>query len=550
MEVLTLKNLSFQYPEAADAAVKDVSFSVGKGEFIVLCGATGSGKSTLMRLLKRELIPLGQMRGEIAFDGTAQKDLSDRDAAEQIAYVMQHPEQQIVTDKVWHELAFGLENLGYSRQAISSRVAEMACYFGIENWFDRAVDTLSGGQKQLLNLASVMTMHPKILLLDEPTAQLDPIAASNFIRTLYKLNRELSLTVIIAEHRLEELLTLCDRVLVMDGGRLVADTHPRGLAHHLPSDAPLLAAMPGAVRVFRALEAADAARDCPLDEREGRAYLERNYRNDCRSLPHEPKRTEPERGCALELKEAFFRYERNTPDVLRGMSLTVYEGESLCLLGGNGAGKTTLLGVLSGVNRCYSGRVRLFGKDIRDYRRDELYRGCVALLPQDVQTILMHDTVREELAGCEEAEKMLPYDFSRLYDRHPYDLSGGEQQLVALARVLSCRPRLLLLDEPTKGLDAMAKEGILGIIRALTAQGMTVVTVTHDVEFAARVSDRCAMFFRGDISHVAAPREFFAHNNFYTTAAARMSRDHFDHAITVDDVVALCRHNGKVDGAQ
>jgi energy-coupling factor transport system ATP-binding protein len=232
------------------------------------------------------------------------------------------------------------------------------------------------------------------------------------------------------------------------------------------------------------------------------------------------------------------------------MSLTVYEGESLCLLGGNGAGKTTLLGVLSGVNRCYSGRVRLFGKDIRDYRRDELYRGCVALLPQDVQTILMHDTVREELAGCEEAEKMLPYDFSRLYDRHPYDLSGGEQQLVALARVLSCRPRLLLLDEPTKGLDAMAKEGILGIIRALTAQGMTVVTVTHDVEFAARVSDRCAMFFRGDISHVAAPREFFAHNNFYTTAAARMSRDHFDHAITVDDVVALCRHNGKVDGAQ
>lgn len=550
MEVLTLKNLSFQYPEAADAAVKDVSFSVSKGEFIVLCGATGSGKSTLMRLLKRELIPLGQMRGEIAFDGTAQKDLSDRDAAEQIAYVMQHPEQQIVTDKVWHELAFGLENLGYSRQAISSRVAEMACYFGIENWFDRAVDTLSGGQKQLLNLASVMTMHPKILLLDEPTAQLDPIAASNFIRTLYKLNRELSLTVIIAEHRLEELLTLCDRVLVMDGGRLVADTHPRGLAHHLPSDAPLLAAMPGAVRVFRALEAADAARDCPLDEREGRAYLERNYRNDCRSLPLEPTKTEKDRACALELKEAFFRYERNTPDVLRGMSLTVYEGESLCLLGGNGAGKTTLLGVLSGVNRCYSGRVRLFGKDIRDYRRDELYRGCVALLPQDVQTILMHDTVREELAGCEEAEKMLPYDFSRLYDRHPYDLSGGEQQLVALARVLSCRPRLLLLDEPTKGLDAMAKEGILGIIRALTAQGMTVVTVTHDVEFAARVSDRCAMFFRGDISHVAAPREFFAHNNFYTTAAARMSRDHFDHAITVDDVVALCRHNGKVDGAQ
>ena len=507
MEVLTLKNLSFQYPEAADAAVKDVSFSVSKGEFIVLCGATGSGKSTLMRLLKLELIPLGQMRGEIAFDGIAQKDLSDRDAAEQIAYVMQHPEQQIVTDKVWHELAFGLENLGYSRQAISSRVAEMACYFGIENWFDRAVDTLSGGQKQLLNLASVMTMHPKILLLDEPTAQLDPIAASNFIRTLYKLNRELSLTVIIAEHRLEELLTLCDRVLVMDGGRLVADTHPRGLAHHLPSDAPLLAAMPGAVRVFRALEAADAARDCPLDEREGRAYLERNYRNDCRSLPHEPKRTEPERGCALELKEAFFRYERNTPDVLRGMSLTVYEGESLCLLGGNGAGKTTLLGVLSGVNRCYSGRVRLFGKDIRDYRRDELYRGCVALLPQDVQTILMHDTVREELTGCEEAEKMLPYDFSRLYDRHPYDLSGGEQQLVLVARAIAQQAGLIIMDEPTSSLDYGNQLRVLEQVKGLVSEGYTVLLSTHNPQHALSFADSVLAISDGTVAAMGSAHE-------------------------------------------
>ena len=256
-----------------------------------------------------------------------------------------------------------------------------------------------------------------------------------------------------------------------------------------------------------------------------------------------------DRACALELKEAFFRYERNAPDVLRGMSLCVYEGESLCLLGGNGAGKTTLFGVLAGINRCYSGRVRVFGKDIRDYRREELYRGCVALLPQDVQTILMHDTVREELQGCEDALALLPYDFTPLYDRHPYDLSGGEQQLVALARVLSCRPRLLLLDEPTKGLDAAAKEGILTIIRTLRAQGMTVVTVTHDVEFAARCADRCALFFRGDISLVACPREFFSHNNFYTTAAARMSRDHYDGAVTLEDVVALCRHNGKADGA-
>ncbi|MBQ7336914.1 MAG: energy-coupling factor ABC transporter ATP-binding protein [Clostridia bacterium] len=547
MEILTLKNLSFRYPEAGEEAVRDVSFSIRRGEFVVLCGATGSGKSTLLRLLKRELIPLGERRGEVFFDGTPQDDLSPRAAAEQIAYVMQHPEQQLVTDKVWHELAFGLENLGYPRDVICRRVAEMASYFGIESWFDRQVDTLSGGQKQLLNLASVMTMQPRILLLDEPTAQLDPIAASNFVRTLQKLNRELSLTVVIAEHRLEELMLLCDRVLVMDGGRLIADSAPRGLAAQLPCNAPLLRAMPSAVRVYRALEN-DNQTKCPLTEREGRAYIETTYRNTVRSLP-EDINVEANGEEAMRLQEAFFRYERGTPDVLRGMSLSVRAGESLCILGGNGAGKTTLLGVLAGIHRCYSGQVTVFGKNIRSYRREELYRGCVAMLPQDVQTVFLRDTVREELRGCERAEAMLPYSLKALYDRHPYDISGGEQQLVALARVLSTEPRLLLLDEPTKGLDAFAKEGILKVIRALKEQGMTIITVTHDVEFAARCADRCAMFFRGEITSVATPRVFFAENSFYTTAAARMSRDHFDGAVTVEDVIALCRENGIKDGA-
>ncbi|MBQ7320273.1 MAG: energy-coupling factor ABC transporter ATP-binding protein [Clostridia bacterium] len=550
MELLTVKDLSFQYPDAIAPAVSDVSFSVARGEFVALCGATGSGKSTLLRLLKRELSPRGERQGEIAFDGVPIDALDDRTAASGIGFVMQHPEQQIVTDKVWHELAFGLENLGVERGIIHRRVAEMASYFGIESWFDRSVSELSGGQKQLLNLASVMVMQPRLLLLDEPTAQLDPIAASNFINTLKKLNRELSLTIVIIEHRLEEIIPRCDRLLVLDGGRLIDADAPRAIAARLPADARLMRAMPTAVRLFRALHPhPDTAACCPLDEREGREFIESTYDNAIRSLPEVSAAASERAPVALEIDQAFFRYERTAPDVLRGLSLTVYQGESVCILGGNGSGKTTTLGLLCGLRHPYSGRVSVLGKPIKQYRGQSLYRGCVALLPQDVQTVFLCNTVREELKGTEQAQASLPYSLEHLYDRHPYDLSGGEQQLVALAKVLATEPEILLLDEPTKGLDAYAKLRMIDVIRALQSKGMTVVTVTHDVEFAAACADRCAMFFRGEITSIAPPRAFFSENSFYTTAASRITRGHFDGAVTVEDAVALCLQNKLREGA-
>lgn len=544
MEILTLKDLSFLYPGEQTAAVSHVDLSIQSGEFVLLCGATGSGKSTLMRLLKRELAPKGQQSGEIWYRGQQRDALDARTASCEIGYVMQHPDMQLVTDKVWHELAFGLENMGYSRDVICRRVAEMANYFGIEPWFDRTVDSLSGGQKQLINLASVMAMQPKLLLLDEPTAQLDPIAASNFVRTLQKLNRELSLTIVIAEHRMEELMQLCDRVLVMDGGKLIADTAPNRLSLSLPCDSPLLEALPSATRVYRALESDAASGPAPLSEREGKNYIESNYEHGIRALD-QPFANAPARKEILTVQDAYFRYERNAPDVLRGLSLAVREGESFCILGGNGAGKTTLLSVLAGTLRCYSGRLTLFGKPYHKWRQQEAGPGGIATLPQDVQTVFMRDTVREELIGCEKAAAKLPCSLEHLYDRHPYDLSGGEQQLVALARVLAAEPKILLLDEPTKGLDSFAKAGVLRVIRTLTQSGITVITVTHDIEFAARCADRCAMFFHGGITSVAPPTVFFAENTFYTTAAARMTREWFDGAVTVEDVVALCRLNGK-----
>jgi len=322
MALLTVRNLTFTYPQQAAPALTDVSFSVEAGSFTALCGATGSGKSTLLRLLKRELAPLGDRSGAVLLDGRAQEALTDREAACTVGFVMQRPEQQLVTDKVWHELAFGLENLGLPQQVIARRVAEMACYFGIEDWYERPVATLSGGQKQLLNLAAVMAMQPALLILDEPTAQLDPIAAADFIATLRKLNRELGQTILITEHRLEEVIPACDQLLVMQRGRLLADAPPRTAAAQLSGHPELLCAMPAAVRLYHALQ---PGCNCPLDGREGRQFVSQ-YHNTVRSLHADTPNTNPDAKPALEMREVYFRYERNAPDVLSHLDLTVREG--------------------------------------------------------------------------------------------------------------------------------------------------------------------------------------------------------------------------------
>ena len=539
MESIAVQNLSFTYPGAASQTLRDVGFRVEAGDFAVLIGETGSGKSTLMRLLKRELAPLGERTGEIRLNGARLEDLSERDSACRIGYVMQRPEQQIVTDKVWHELAFALENMGMPQAAIRRRVAEMASYFGISDWFERDVHSLSGGQKQLLNLAAVMVAQPEVLLLDEPTSQLDPIAASDFLNTVKKLNREMGLTVLLIEHRLEEALPMADRVLVLENGALTMDLPPSEACEQLRTHPALLDAMPGAVRLFHAVRAEGP---CPITVREGRRFLRDNYRNEHRSLD----RTPPARSesLALEFRDVYFRYGRELPDVLRGLNFDVRTGEIFCLLGANGSGKSTALKLAAGLGKPYSGEIRVFGKKLRDYKGQSLYRDCVAMLPQDAQTVFLKNTVRDELKEVGADPSALPYSLDHLMDRHPYDLSGGEQQLVALAKVLASKPRLLLLDEPTKGLDAHTRQAVLQILLRLKSEGAAVLIVTHDVEFAALCADRCALFFRGEIASADAPAHFFDENSFYTTAANRICRGWYDGVATVDDAAELCCRNG------
>lgn len=555
MEILQVKNLSFRYPDSKVNALNNVSFDVKQGEFVVICGESGCGKSTLLRTLKKEIAPYGDAEGDILYNGVEISGLDARIAASEIGLVMQNPDAQIVTDFVWHELAFGLESLGLDNSAIRRRTAEMASYFGIQEWYNKKTDELSGGQKQLLNLASVMAMQPKLLLLDEPTAQLDPIAAGDFISTLHKLNSELGLTVVIVEHRLEEVLPISDRVMLMEQGSIRFFDDPKRLSSYLSTGKshPMLAGMPSAVRIFN--ELGDEG-DAPLTVRECRSHIIANYRNDIKIV--EQPTYEPEGDTVYELADVWFRYFREGRDVISGVSFKVQKGEHFCILGGNGTGKTTLLNILAGINKPYRGRMLLNGKKTTAYKGNSLYKSNVALLPQNPQDLFIAMTLKEDLVEVcnargmnkKDAEEAVLFECKRLsidhlLDVHPYDLSGGEQQKAALAKILLTNPTVLLLDEPTKGIDAGAKENLASILSELCNSGMTVITVTHDVEFAARHASRCAMFFDGVIVSSDTPNAFFSENSFYTTAASRITRGFYENAVLCEDVVALCRANGK-----
>ena len=539
MALFTIEHLTFSYPQQTARAINDLTLSVPEGAFMVLCGPSGCGKSTLLRQLKPALAPHGARTGRILFRGTPLEQVDPRTQAARIGFVQQSPENQIVTDKVWHELAFGLESLGQDTPTIRRRVAEMASFFGIEEWFYKNVTELSGGQKQLLNLASVMAMQPDVLILDEPTSQLDPIAASDFLAVLGKINRELGTTILLTEHRLEEAFPLATVVAVMDEGRLLCTGTPAEAGSHLKAMGHrMFLAMPAAMRIWAAV-ASDAP--CPVTVREGRDFLQDfAAQQPLQPLPPEP--VFPKREPVVTVSGAWFRYEQDSPDVVKGLDLTLGRGEFLALLGGNGAGKSTTLKLLAGLKK--------------PYRGDVVVSGTLGMLPQNPQTLFVKKTVREDLFEIFTGSKLSRSEqearvarmvslcrMETLLDRHPYDLSGGEQQRAALAKVLLLQPEILLLDEPTKGLDAEFKQMFAEILRSLLARGVSLLMVSHDVEFCARYAHRCALFFDGAVVTEATSRAFFSGNSFYTTAANRIARPLEPQAVTAEDVMAICGGN-------
>jgi len=560
VEILQIKNLSFRYPEMQEYALKDITLNIKSGEFVLLCGETGCGKTTLLRMLKRELSPYGIKEGNILFGDVEQDELDSVSATSDIGFIFQNPEGQIITDKVWHELAFGLESLGLPSQVIRRRVGEMSSYFGISDWFHEKTSSLSGGQKQILSLASILVMQPKLLLLDEPTGQLDPIAASDFITTVQKLNKETGITVIMVEHRLEEIFPIADRVIVMDKGSITVDSSPREAAKILSSrNHPMIYGLPSAVRIYNMLsESLTNNMGCPLTVREGRNFLSDNFTNEINAIKIEKPLLNSQK--IIEMTDVCFRYERQSPDILKSFELSVCKGEILSILGANGSGKTTALNVIAGLLKPYRGTVKINNTKLKEYRNNSLYKNNLALLPQNPQTVFVKDTVCEDLeeiclaSGLKKDDIKEAVDavaektgIAHLLSKHPYDLSGGEQQKAALAKMLLLNPKIILLDEPTKGIDARSKKSIGDTLTALKKDGITIVMVTHDIEFAANISDRCALFFDGEITSCDTPSVFFADNSFYTTAANRISRHIYKNAVTCEDVVSLCHKNKKQD---
>ena len=528
MPAIEVQGLRFVYPGADAAVLERLDWSVPQGAFALLVGGTGSGKSTLLSLLKPEIAPTGARSGELRVLGENVADMDVRASAERVGYVFQDPENQIVCETVWHEMAFGLENLGMPRDEMRRRVAETSYFFGLEDWLHRDTDTLSGGRKQLLSLAAVLALRPRVLLLDEPTSQLDPVAEKNFLHALFRVNRELGCTVVVATHQPRPMLEYATCAYRIEDGRVheVADMASLGRREPLFSDDMLgwgparcaknrvFSRREGNLGSMESSEDGSGANNSSKLDKSSEFVAQTSLENSPEVFPRADGNRILQKmhgGSATTLSEGWFRYDRASGWVLRGLDVAFSAGAVHAIVGGNGCGKSTMLSVLAKTAKLQRGR---------------MVRGAAsaALLPQNPKALLVAETVRDELmewastCGYDEAtaqEQAARLGLAGLEVRHPYDLSGGQRQLLALTKLLLIGPELLLLDEPTKGLDLASRRIIAHALRGHAQAGGTVVMATHDLDFAEQVADDIAMMFDGEIACMEPPADFFADNVFY-----------------------------------
>ena len=528
--IIELKQVSFYYPEGVTPALTQIDLAVPAGGFVLVCGPSGSGKSTLLKHMKSSQIPFGKGTGELLFKGKDLETMELGESARSIGFVGQNPDNQIVTDTVWHELAFGLENLGVPVEEIRKRTAETAQYFGMTEWFRQPVEALSGGQKQMLNLASVMVMQPEVLILDEPTAQMDPIGARRFFHTLKGLQQEIGTTIILSEQRLEEVMPLAQDLVYMEKGQIVAQGPVQESLKILADyekikNKPLAmeTSFPVALRVYMKSREKEEE-TVPVSVGQGRQWL-----SGKRVVTSEHKETYEETETVITVQGVDFSYEKGKK-VLEHLDWQVKKGSIYGLLGGNGAGKTTLMKLICGILKPRRGKIKT--------------NGTVRYLVQNPLSIFTEITAEDELAVCcgrdpKAVEEMLEkMELTEFREQNPLDLSGGQQQRLALGKVLLTKPEILLLDEPTKGMDGGFKVKFGAMLGELKKQGITTVLVSHDMEFCAEYATYCGLMFDREIISGGPTREFFAENVYYTTAAARMTRGILKDCLVAEDIMA------------
>ena len=464
MDAVSFRSVSFAYPKSEYKALDSVSFGISKGDFCLVSGASAAGKSTLLSLIKKEIAPAGELGGDIEINGS-------------VGYLRQNTDESIVCDRVRGELAFGVENLGKSSGEIELLIAETAAYFNLEDKLNSATAELSGGEKQLVSLASVMMMKPDILVLDEPCAYLDPVSAERFANMVKKLHSELGITVIMSEHSVDLLYGYADKILLLEKGSLTFEGTPEKTLSFLEKENnPMLAAVPVQFRY------------------KGK---ELNY-NEMKENGENPE-------IALNAKRLYFAYNKNN-FVLNDLSLDVYRGKINAVIGSNGCGKTTLLKVLSRVYKPYRGKVN---------------SEKLSMLTQNVKDLFTADRCGDEVTFGEITDYL---EISDIKERHPYDLSGGQAQRLALAKVLEKNADIIILDEPTKGLDAVLKTKLGKLLKRLCSDGKTVLLVSHDIDFVGEWADYVSFMSEGRIAVTDEKRRFFSSLSFYTTSLSRLSR--------------------------
>lgn len=494
--MISLRDITVTLPDQTHPTLDHVALDIEAGELVVLAGPTGSGKSTLLGVISG-LVPRfsgGTLAGDLVLDGRSILRVPPRERAEAIGVVGQDPVSGFVTDTVEEELAYGMEQLGLAPSTMRRRVEETLDLLGIADLRARDLRTLSGGQQQRVALGSVLTMHPRLLVLDEPTSALDPTAAEDVLATVTRLVEDLGVSVLMAEHRLERVVPFADRIALLRGDGRLEVGEPAVVLAMSPVAPPL-------VELGRLLD----LDPLPLTVRDARrratpAVLAREPR-----LPHArdplapPRSSEPD-GAEDGFRLRGARVSRGGREVLRGIDLDLRRGEVTALMGRNGAGKSTLLWTLQGSQERRGGSVDVGGVDPAGLRPEQR-RSYVGLLPQSASDLLYLETVADECADAGPGTRAI---LDRLVpgipeDQHPRDLSEGQRLALALALVLSSDPPLLLLDEPTRGLDYAAKSALVGLLRDLAAAGHSVLVATHDVEFAAQVAARVLVMADGEI---------------------------------------------------